>query len=308
MQTNVALYVCVVAGFALQGCIDPKGSEIEDPSGASETDDPSATSGVDSDPSTSSGTEDGTEPEEDSGVDTAMIFLPPDGGMIEFECDVWGQDCPEGHKCMPWDNMSTGSWNATKCTPIDPNPAQPGDDCVVEGTGVSGVDNCELASMCWAVDPETNAGTCVAFCSGTEGNPTCDDPSTSCSITNGGALILCLPTCDPLEQTCGDGQACYGVGNSFSCVPNAAGPDGGTYGDPCMYVNVCNPGLFCAAAAGVPGCQGSEGCCSEFCDLSSSEGAAQCQGAAGGQTCVAWFEENQAPPNLEDVGACVIPD
>jgi hypothetical protein len=209
---------------------------------------------------------------------------------------------------MPWDNMGAGSWNATKCTPLDANPAQPGDECMVEGTGVSGVDNCALASMCWAVDPETNTGTCVSFCSGTEANPSCDDPSTTCSITNDGALILCLPDCDPLAQECSEGQGCYGVGSTFICAPNASAPDMGNYGDPCMYLNVCNPGLFCASAVGVPDCQGSEGCCSEFCDLGSSDGAAQCQGADQGQSCIPYFEDGQAIPGFEDVGVCFIPD
>jgi hypothetical protein len=297
MKTKLLL-LSIGAGLTLVGCAEPK---LDEPAGGTDTDGESATSF-------------GPGPEEpgetdpgDTDNDTFSVFLPPDGGSVAFECDVWTQDCPDGHKCMPWDNTGTGSWNATRCSALDPNPAQIGDVCAVEGTGVSGVDNCALGSMCWGVDPETNTGTCIAFCSGTDANPSCSDPSTTCSITNDGALILCLPSCDPLEQACREGEACYGVGSTFICAPNAAPADGGSYGSPCAYLNVCNPGLFCAGAAGVPGCQGAEGCCSEFCDLSSPDGDAQCQGAAGGQACVPWFEDNQAPPGLADVGACFVP-
>jgi hypothetical protein len=116
--------------------------------------------------------------------------------------------------------------------------------------------------------------------------------------------VLCLPACDPLLQDCAAGQACYGIQDVFTCVPDASG-EMGVYGDPCEYINVCDPGLFCAGAEAVPNCAGSLGCCSEFCDLGSDQGDAQCSGAAGGQTCVPWTENPS--PGLEDVGACVIP-
>jgi hypothetical protein len=314
MRTNILISVCVTAGLALAGCGD-KDDGAQQPTSSSNGE----TSG-DSMTTLSTGDGDGdgdTEGEDETGDDTNPSTTSPtgsgfidtaDGGTPSFECDVWTQDCPEGQKCMPWDNSGQGAWNATKCTPLNPNPDQVGDDCTVEGSGTSGVDSCAIASMCWAVDPETNVGTCVAFCTGTEANPSCDNPTTTCSITNSGSLILCLPVCDPLTQNCPDGQACYGVGNAFICAPNASAADGGNYGDPCEYLNVCNPGLFCAGAAGVPGCQGSQGCCSNFCDLTSPDGASQCGGVGGGQECVPWFEENTAPPGFEDVGGCFIPN
>jgi hypothetical protein len=316
MRTKTLLSVCVTAGLALTGCGDKDdgGTQsvpmtVGDETGGNDsitTSQPGDGDG-DGDSADETGGDDG---DDDNGSDTnpsSGFIDTADGGTASIECDVWGQDCPEGQKCMPWDNSGQGAWNATKCTPLDPNPAQVGDECTVEGSGISGIDNCTLASMCWAVDPETNLGTCVAFCSGTEANPQCDNPDTTCSITNSGVLILCLPSCDPLAQDCDEGQACYGVGPSFICAPNASGADLGNYGDPCEYLNVCNPGLFCAGAAGVPGCQGSQGCCSEFCSLSHPDGNEQCTGSGGGQNCVPWFEDGQAPPAYLDVGGCVIP-
>jgi hypothetical protein len=77
----------------------------------------------------------------------------------------------------------------------------------------------------------------------------------------------------------------------------------GAYGDSCEYLNVCDPGLWCADATVVPGCAGSIGCCSEFCELSNPD--ATCMGA--GQECTAYYEEGQAPPGYEDVGVCILP-
>lgn len=207
---------------------------------------------------------------------------------------------------MPWSNNGDGIWNATRCSPIDDNPAQPGDECSVEGSGVSGIDNCEGGSMCWDVDGETNTGTCAAMCTGDESNPLCEDPDTTCVNVNDGAIVLCLPQCDPLLQDCDEGQACYGVGeNDYTCVPDASG-EMGAYGDSCgIILNACDPGLYCAAAATVPNCQGTEGCCSEFCDLDSPDGNDQCSGVLEGQECVALTADPQ--PGFEAVGGCAIP-
>jgi hypothetical protein len=239
-------------------------------------------------------------------VTTVGFIQDPDGGGVSIECDIWAQDCPEGEKCMPWANDGGSSWNAMRCSPLDPAPAQPGDECTVEGSGVSGIDNCEVSSMCWDVDPETNMGTCAAFCMGSEANPVCEDPNTSCVIANEGVLILCLPNCDPLLQDCAEGQACYPIDDGFACAPDASG-EMGLFGEPCEFINVCDPGLFCANADAVPDCAGSSGCCSSFCDLTDPMAGMNCPGAAGGQDCVAWYEEGQAPPGFEDVGACAIP-
>jgi hypothetical protein len=222
-------------------------------------------------------------------------------------CDVWDQDCPEGEKCMPWANDGGNAWNSTICVPIGTEPGQPGDPCTVEGGGVSGYDSCDIASMCWDVIPETGEGVCIAFCQGSENNPVCDDPMTSCVIANDGVLVLCLPNCDPLLQDCPDGQACYVGDDAFVCVPDASGPDMGVYGDPCEFTNACDPGLLCVAAGAVPDCDSAQ-CCSEFCDLAAADPDSACQGQADGQQCLGIFPDGQAPPGTEDFGFCALPE
>jgi hypothetical protein len=222
----------------------------------------------------------------------------------KIECDLWTQDCPPGEKCMPW--AASGNWNATKCTPVARDPDGPGEACSVEGSPYGGVDSCELGAMCWNLDPRTDTGTCVAFCTGTPDAPLCEPAGTACAIRNQGVLILCLPTCDPVLQGCVDDQACIPLEAQFFCVPDASG-ELGAYGDPCEFLNFCDPGLYCAPNDAVPDCIGASGCCSEFCDIFADDPDAQCTGQPQGQVCVPWFEDGQAPQGLEHVGSCAVP-
>ncbi len=241
------------------------------------------------------------------GDDDSVGFIQdPDGGPGQ-ECDVWAQNCPPGEKCMPWANDGGNSWNATRCSPVAVDPGAPGDPCTVVDSGVSGIDDCELAAMCWDVDPRTNIGECVAFCQGNEANPTCEDPCSFCNLTSSGVLILCLPVCDPIAQDCDEGQACYPVGDTFACAPDVGGEQGAV-GDPCEFFNVCDPGNFCANAESVPQCEGASGCCAPLCDAA---GPDTCDLLLPGTSCVPWFPEGQAPGQCVGsgiVGACLVPE
>jgi hypothetical protein len=208
---------------------------------------------------------------------------------------------------MPWANDGGDQWNATRCSPVADDPRQPGEECTVEGSGTSGIDDCDIGAMCWDVDPATNMGTCVAMCTGDEENPICEDRSTTCAISNDGALALCLPVCDPLAQDCPEGEGCYPVQDDWRCRSDGSGEMGG-YGDPCETINGCDPGLICLDPSVVPPgqpCEGSSGCCTEVCDLTDAAGDAQCAGAPEGQTCQAWYDE--PPLGYENVGACALP-
>jgi len=245
----------------------------------------------------------------DTGGDTTDgpvgFIMQPDGGGVAVECDVWAQDCPQGEKCMPWANDGGNAWNATRCSPVDDNPGQVGDECTVEGSGVSGIDSCDIDMMCYYVDAETNLGQCVSFCQGSEANPICD-PGFVCTIANDGVLTLCRPECDPLLQDCLEIAACLPAAGSqfFTCIIDASG-EAGAPGDACEFINACDPGMFCADAASVPDCEGT-GCCSAFCDLTAPDPSSFCSLGAG-QECVAWYEEGEAPPGYDHVGACSLP-
>lgn len=233
---------------------------------------------------------------------TSLVFL--DGGNDAFtgdECDLFAQDCPVGEKCMPWANNGGDSWNALRCSPIADDPDPVGGPCTVEGSGTSGIDSCEAGSMCWDVDPATLEGYCVAFCVGSEESPMCEDASTSCTIGGDGPLALCIPQCDPLQQACPEGDACYAVDDAFFCIPDASG-DMGVPGDECALITECDPGSACLSDELVPDCMGATGCCSSFCDLTLDPPS-----CLPGQGCTPWYEAGQAPPGYEDVGVCTLP-
>ncbi|HEY8377775.1 MAG TPA: ribulose phosphate epimerase, partial [Nannocystis sp.] len=240
-----------------------------------------------------------------SGTDSCGMFIcETDMPVGDIQCDPWTEDCPDGEKCMPYSGDGDNSWESLKCVPIDPNPGTTGDPCTVEGSGVSGIDDCDLHHMCWNVDPDTGEGTCVKFCSGSPDAPSCDIPGTACTIANNGVLILCLPMCDPLLQDCAGGDLC--IPNpmnpeSFICVLDASGEEG-QENDPCEYANACDPGFFCANPVVANECDpGAAGCCTAFCDLANP----QCNNV--GVQCLPWYEPGTAPPNYENVGYCALP-
>jgi len=223
-----------------------------------------------------------------------------DGGGISFECNLGFQDCPEGEKCAPWSNDGTRTWNATRCSPIPPMPDAPGEACTIEGNPNSGLDSCQLGSMCWHVDPVTLEGECVAMCSRSEAGPLCDDPDALCGEFNDGALALCLTVCDPLGSSCADDEVCIPTidEKNWVCAPGLALP--AILGGGCEHLNVCGLGAVCATALAYPPCMSSGSCCAPICDQSSPE----CPDPA--MECMPWYPGGAAPSGLEAVGICAV--
>ncbi len=290
-------FVSATLFLVLVGCgkDDPKGNaeaEAEADTGASES---STTAGA----STTSGetpTTSGTSAAEETG---GGLLVGKDIPSTDKECDVFAQDCPEGEKCMPWANDGSTSWNAAKCSAIAENAKFKGDACKAEGNGVAGVDDCGISLICWFLDIENN-GVCTDMCTGTIDAPKCPDPQQVCDISNEGVIAICLNTCNPLTQDCPPDQICFNTGSpNFICDMDASG-DGGQYLDPCVYVNECDYGLYCALQAGVPGCTNPDGCCSSYCSLSDPE-------CPPDTMCQPWYGDEMPPPGQEDIGFCEIP-
>jgi hypothetical protein len=172
--------------------------------------------------------------------------------------------------------------------------------CTVEGSGVSGIDNCARGSMCWNVDPETNEGTCVDFCRGSEMNPTCTSPAMACAIANEGVLPLCLSPCEPSMPDCPDDAGCYALGNAFVCAATLVP---GAHGESCSAIGTCAPGLTCRQdAARAPGCWA--GCCADLCDLDAPDPAATCIDAMIGEMCLPLADDGVT----SNVGVCGFPE
>lgn len=304
-------------GFALAACgSDPTPGEetgSDEPTGSSSS--TSLTNGTAPTSTTNptAGTEpttQGTSTAGDTAVDssTGNGFLALDMGERGGTCDVFAQDCPDGDKCMPWASDGGQSWNSTTCSPVVRNPGQVGDICTVEGSAVSGLDDCDVGTMCYSVSVETGMGTCFELCGGSAGAPTCDEGL--CAVYNDGNLPLCLPDCDPLLQECPGQQLCLASpsANGFVCILDSLPFSVGDHGAPCEFVNTCDPGLFCAVPEIVPGCLNPGGCCAEFCDLSVPDPASQCTAQAEGQECLPWYGVEAPPPGYEDVGFCGLPE
>ena len=294
-MTGVAVFV--------GGCVAP----FSVPNDSSYTDggdgDEPASTGSTSSPSESSGTSTSTTTDavDDTGtIPDATNFIEPHDLPPGFECSFWDDECPRGEKCMPYAWDAGPFWNASKCTPIARDPGAPGEPCIAAEGRTGGIDDCQAHAFCWNVDDETNMGECVAFCDGSEALPMCSDPLAPCAFLGESTpFMLCLPYCDPLVQDCAAGTGCYALHDRFTCLPDASG-EGGGVGDPCEYSDwLCDPGLFCAPGESIPGCD-VQACCSPHCDTTLVPSS-----CPDGLACVPWYDEGQAPPPFESVGACV---
>lgn len=188
-----------------------------------------------------------------------------------------------------------GTWNALDCFPLDPGQlGAPDDECAVQGSAMSGLDDCGPTSMCWNVNPDTNLGTCTPFCTGSPGAPECG-ADRICAQSNGGVLALCEPLCDPVTQDCENDLLCIPLLDEFVCAPDAS-MGGGGVGEACEFINACEPGNLCVAAGFLEGCE-SDSCCTSFCDLDNPS----CE---GGSVCLPYYDEGTAPPAYANVGYC----
>ncbi len=229
-----------------------------------------------------------------SGSADTVAFIEPTGGCdalpdgvfghCSVDCNLMTQDCPEGEACRAWANYGGSVWNGTRCSPVSADPDQHGDPCVVEDSAASGIDTCDVGLMCWNVDSETLEGTCISYCSGTPEVPTCESPEQTCSITNDGVLVLCLPVCDPLQGNCDGDTVCVPTpADEFVCIP--------------QEVASCPAGMLDVPAENIADCVAGEPCCTTYCDLTED---VPCDPEL---ECVAFFTEPE--PAYADLGVCI---
>ncbi len=300
-------FVCVSAGLLLVGCFVDLGTDTSagETSSAS-TGTPTTTPTTGSDASTgetpgTTGVSATSETAETSTTasSTTCTSAGCDPSGDPAGCDVFAQDCPEDYKCSAYASNGGATLDAAKCVPITGS-KDPGDSCIVEGSELSGLDDCDLGSRCTLVKATSNEGTCVATCGGSEAAPTCTVPGNVC--TDGDGLDLCLTPCDPLKPACVDEALCVVVQGGFYCAPDAFGLQSEVF-EPCEAANTCDPGLLCQLPKYASECQqDTTGCCLPVCDITG--GNNQCPGV--GQSCVSIFKQamRPPPPGLENVGVC----
>jgi hypothetical protein len=272
-------------------CTDAPGADDE----AGTTTSPSTT---DADASTDdgSGTSDGTSSSSSSDDGESLFVIDLD--VIADPCDMFGQDCPDGEKCVPYATDGGNVWDSFKCVPVQGDQAT-GEPCTYDGP-VESTDDCDATA--WCLDSDSDGeGLCHAFCGGTPDEPECL-PDSGCAVSGGGTITICMPQCHPLEQDCPEGEGCYWFPfGAFLCGITL---DDIPTGEPCGYADDCQPGNFCAYATVLPDCDG-ESCCTNFCDL--WLGNSQCA-AVPGTECVSFFERGVGfGYPYENLGVCVLP-
>jgi hypothetical protein len=298
----------LLAATWLTGCQCANGDLVEldsDASSSSSTAPPPPTS-----TSTSASTSTSTSTSADASDDatSSSFLISPEGAICLvsgdehwhcWQCEIFAQDCAAGSKCMPWAHDGGNAWSSTRCSPVAENPGQLGDVCTAEGSGVSGIDDCDIGLMCWNVEPETNVGTCVAMCTGDQANLMCPEGD-SCMMANDGVLFVCLPPCDPLMiGACPEGQTCTAVNEDPVCIPSV-----GVEVRPCGGA-VCDPDQTCQDGEVLEACMAS-GCCTPWCDLTEAAPNAACA-AEPAHSCQPYYEPGAAPTGLERLGVCRLP-
>jgi hypothetical protein len=298
---------CVACGLAL-GC-GPQvgggtaGDDASDGTGRTQTstrDDASGTSDATtaSDTSTTAGPSTGAQDGSDTGESRPVCEyeLPPH----YFECDPWLQDCPEGEKCVAWNNDGGGAYPlATRCIEVARAPKGLGEPCTGGDFLSLGKDDCEVGARCWswaagaAGWPEEEQRVCVPLCAGCPDAPECPEDHLciswkGASDSNEPALNLCAHPCDPLaDDACSTNATCVYWPDrecAFSCGPLSPSPL--SQGEPCEAVNMCEQGSACIYAGTFGPACGATKCCSAFCDPNDPGADATCDALTPGQSCV----------------------
>ena len=241
-----------------------------------------------------------TAPSGDSDSDGGNGFISPVDAGEAYQCELGGDDCGPGEKCVPYDMDGFSSWNATRCVAIVPDPAGLGDPCeqeLNEHGGWTGNDDCGDQAICWDFDPEA-PGACKGLC---ENGLDCQDPGAVPYVGCQNCFCVCETPCNPLADDCLGHQMCVVTGRIATCVPDASG-EGGAFQDPCEFVNVCDPGLFCANSDSVAGCDDfAAGCCTPYCDTQAPDCPASMQ-------CEPLYPDGGGPDSLQFVGMCLLPE
>lgn len=208
-----------------------------------------------------------------------------DAGAIAAECDPYTPgSCPDGQKCSVVLH-GAGSDTATIAFECVPSPVRPRGDGVLcprfgidanDGSSATDTDtdltdDCQQGLFCFT-DATGRFNRCQQLC-GADGI-TCPDRNFCLTLNSDPPFGTCrrASDCDPVFQTgCRPGEGCYLIGSTTgdllgTCFTFSA-EDGGTGapGDPCMYIDTCQPGSQCYPEILGDGGVGMDRRCRPFC-------------------------------------------
>ena len=142
----------------------------------------------------------------------------------------------------------TGCMAAEKCTAVGTGEGQFQTNCVADGVVhraqtcslvEEGADDCVAGLICYG-------GTCERVCNSEDDIPGCFCLSIGGIFEDRSGIGVCQASCDPLNQDCPAGEACYlnVLSQRPLCAPPV--PGAGRQGDGCQYLNDCEAGYGCA--------------------------------------------------------------
>lgn len=154
--------------------------------------------------------------------------------LDDGQCDVWLQDCPEDHKCVPYAS-SGGTWDAFKCVPIL-GERKPGATCTSAGK-VEATDDCGPGLVCWEVSESDGelVGKCASLCTGDVNDPQCSVGKSCVIAAENHAPAVCGTDCNVLLQDCEAPSGCTFAAGEFTCMGN----QGLELGEPCEHFDDC---------------------------------------------------------------------
>ncbi len=212
-----------------------------------------------------------------------------------------GEDDPVACRPAPQAGCDAGE----KCSIVIDNVAQTlVFACVAEGSQengetcsarADGADDCGKGLFCNGLGTVPR---CQPYCdvaSATSCDTVCSelDVTTHPGVLSPSGYGVCQPTCDLLEQDCGDGNACVFVESAF---PVCGEPQGVLTGEDCSFFNECEIGSACA----LNNAEGTSSMCTPLCEATV---AGSC--TAEGDTCLAFPMVYQSvPENMLTIGLC----
>ncbi len=204
------------------------------------------------------------------------------------ECTTWNDLCPEGEKCLPYTADKAPFQNSMGCFPVVADTDKMGDPCQPlqfwDGM-IKSLDTCERGDFCWLE-------VCRPLCQGAPDSWVCP-PGFGCLDLL--PVAVCETLCDPLEPNCAQDERCEPLAFFFQCLPGAG--DNQLF-ESCGGGDECAPGLYCAPPSIAVECNSE--CCNSLCELD----IGQCPGM--GQQCLPFYPPS-APPEYDNLGACVVP-
>ncbi|MEM7153596.1 MAG: hypothetical protein AAF799_12190 [Myxococcota bacterium] len=219
---------------------------------------------------------------------------------VGFECDIFLQDCPSGHKCIPYDDRGGGYPTTWGCVPLGPEPVDLDEPCSWDGAPFASSDDCGVGALCFdheqTDDPSDDR--CLPMCE-REGpsEVSCRDPELFCNFTGNSAWFVCARRCHPLLDDCPAAEVCANNPNGLFCQDSPPDPAG--LGEPCDSVAGCEVGSYCIGPAATVDC-GGVGCCTPWCIIGDDT-------CPPDHTCQPYYTDGSAPQGHEGLGVCALP-